>query len=305
MTETPDNATERLPRTVAIAGLGLLGGSLGLALRRRAPDVRVLAYARRSESIEQALQNGVIHRGDTKPEPILAEADCTVICMPISVTMDFVAGYAGAWKPGSVVTDVGSAKAAIMDACVEPLRHRGVQFVGSHPMAGKESAGQEYADADLYEGASVFVCCPESASAEPSARIESLWRAVGAHPVRIDPHRHDALVARTSHVLHLLSSVAARQFPDDPLAVHSTAGAFRDVTRIAASPPSMWTDIVCRNRAEVLAGLDELLKALTDIQTLVRDGRWQQLKAELLKGRDRRTQWERQRAPEQETDARG
>lgn len=294
MPNNPNNLSELLPRkTVAIAGLGLLGGSLGLALRRALPDLRVLGCARRHESIRQAVQLNAVHDGATTPETILPQADLTVVCMPVSTTIDFVEKHAAAWRPGSMVTDVGSTKSALVEACTRALAPHEVSFVGSHPMAGKESAGLDHADLDLYQDATVFLCAQNDLDETIGEAVKRLWEAVGAQTAAIDPHTHDALVARTSHVLHLLAAAAVRQLPDDPNAVKATAGAFRDVTRIAASSPAMWTDICRQNRREVLSGMDELIATLSSFAHCIRQQQWESLTHELQVARRCRLEWEK------------
>lgn len=294
MQNNTNNLPELLPRkTVAIAGLGLLGGSLGLALRRALPDIRVLGCARRPESIRQALQMNAVHDGDTTPETILPQADLTVVCMPVSATIGFVEKHAADWSAGSGVTDVGSTKSTIVEACTQALAENGVAFVGSHPMAGKESAGLDHADTMLYQDATVFLCAESSLDETIGEAVKRLWEAAGAQTAAIDPHTHDALAARTSHVLHLLAAAAVRQLPDDPNAVRATAGAFRDVTRIAASSPDMWTDICRQNRSEVLKGMDELIGTLVRYAHCIRQQDWNSLTYELQVARRCRLKWEK------------
>ncbi len=293
MSNNPNNLSELLPRkTVAIAGLGLLGGSLGLALRRTLPDLRVLGCARRSESIRQAVHLNAIHDGDTSPKTILPQADLTVVCMPVSATVEFVETHVAEWRPGSVVTDVGSTKGALVEACTRALTPHDVSFVGSHPMAGKESAGLDHADTNLYQNATVFLCADNNLEGPAPESVRLLWEAVGAQTTAIDPHTHDALVARTSHVLHLLAAAAVRQLPENPNAVRATAGAFRDVTRIAASSPAMWTDICRQNRSEVLSGMDELIAMLCRYAHCIRQKNWDSLTKELEEARRCRLEWE-------------
>lgn len=294
MPNNPENLSELLPRkTVAIAGLGLLGGSLGLALRRTLPDLRVLGCARRSESIRQAVQLNAIHEGATTPETILPQADLTVVCMPVSATVKFVETHSADWRPGSLVTDVGSTKAALVEACTRALTPRDVSFVGSHPMAGKESAGLDHADANLYQDATVFLCADTNLEGTAPEVVRRIWETVGAQTTAIDPHAHDALVARTSHVLHLLAAAAVRQLPENPSAVRATAGAFRDVTRIAASSPAMWSDICRQNRSEVLSGMDELIAMLSRYAHCIRQQDWESLTDELQEARRCRLEWEK------------
>lgn len=263
-----------------------------MALRGACPELRIIGYARREESIRLALELGAIAEGDTQPSRILSLADLTVVCMPVSTTVAFIEDHGTVWSPGSIVTDVGSTKAGLVPACTRALAPNGVHFVGSHPMAGKERSGLEHAEANLYQRASVFLCREDATPPAALQTVGALWSAVGGRTAEIDPTTHDALVARSSHVPHLLAAAAVRLLPDLPNAVNATAGAFRDVTRIAASSPSMWTDICRQNRTEVLDGLHQLIAMLSQFQDLIRQEQWDDLLAELEQARRRRLDWE-------------
>lgn len=262
-----------------------------MALRARHPDVRLFAFARREETVRAARERGLADVASTDPADILPHADLTVLCMPISATIDFACRHAAAWQKGSLVTDVGSVKREVLESCAAELADRGVHFVGSHPMAGKESAGLDAAEADLYRDAVVFLCGEERVPAEVANFAKAFWRAVGARAVSIGAEQHDRLVARSSHVLHLAAASLARLLPRDPMAEFATAGSFRDMTRVAASSPAMWTDICAHNRESVREVLDELIAGLSDLRDCVAEERWDGLRNGLEEGRERRLDW--------------
>gem|GEM_PF-62329 len=278
-------------QTVAILGLGLLGASLAAALRRRRPDLRVLGYARRSETIEKALQRDMIHDGSTDPAPVLKTADLSVLCIPIRATIDFVREHTALWRTGSVVTDVGSVKAPIVNA-VRPLLHsRGVHYVGSHPMAGSDRSGLEYASSDLYQGAIVFMTVVDGDAPAAVGLVADFWRRLGTELHELPPEHHDALVARTSHALHLVASASVQAYLTEAKAQLATGGAFRDFTRIAASSPAMWREIVEFNRTNLLAAFEELDAQLAELRRLMTAGAWDALTDYLAAARESREAW--------------
>ncbi|MCF7854113.1 MAG: prephenate dehydrogenase [Candidatus Pacebacteria bacterium] len=278
--------------TVAIVGLGLLGGSLALALRRlRTPKVHIMGCARREESVADALRQELIDSGSTDPEDVLPHAALTVVCLPVTTIIDFIQKHAKLWGNGSIVTDVGSVKSKIVAAATPILQPHGVSFVGSHPMAGSERTGMAHAKADLYDNAVVFVTPQRDDNLQAVDNVERFWELTGARTRRIDPVRHDALVARTSHLPHVLAAAMVRVVLKDDKALLGTAGAFRDVSRIAASSPEMWRQIFELNQDEVLQAVDEYVAELNDLRTLLAQGQWRNLELYLSTARNERQEW--------------
>jgi prephenate dehydrogenase len=260
--------------TVAIAGLGLMGGSLGLALRGQVQ--RVIGVARRAETVQQALAIGAIDAGCALLAEGAAEADILVLATPVSVILAQIeelsrlAGQ-GRLRDGVVVTDMGSTKEQICRA-LERLP-ASVQPIGAHPMCGKESSGLEVAEATLYHGAP-FVLCPLPRTAPQTvALLSALAQAVGACPLQLDPARHDQLTAAISHVPYLASLAVFASAHDaaqiDPMAWQLAASGFRSTTRLAGSDPAMMTDILLSNRAAVLEQLDRLQAHLAHLAALL------------------------------------
>lgn len=260
--------------TVAIAGLGLMGGSLGLALRGQVQ--RVIGIARRAETLQQALDLGAIDTGHATLAEGAAEADIVVLATPVSVILAQIeelgrlAGQ-GRLRDGVVVTDMGSTKAQIC-AALERLP-AGVQPIGAHPMCGKESSGLEVAEATLYHGAP-FVLCPLPRSAPRAvALLAGLARAAGGCPLELDPQRHDRLAAAISHGPYLASLAAFAAANDvaagDELAWRLAASGFRSTTRLAGSDPTMMADILLSNCAAVLAQLDCMQAHLAHLAALL------------------------------------
>ncbi|MCC6442183.1 MAG: prephenate dehydrogenase [Armatimonadetes bacterium] len=258
---------------VAIIGVGLMGGSLGMALRQRGLASRVTGVGRRAERLETARSLGAVDAWALDPHEGVREADIVFIGVPVGQTAAIFRQVAPSLPGGCLVTDLGSAKARLTTDC-EAACPEGVFFVGGHPMAGSEATGVEAARPDLYEGA-VYILT-ETARTDPGAleRLEALVRALGAAPLRLAPEDHDRMVAFTSHLPHLLAWALARAAEDarriDPSLLSLAAGSFRDMTRIAASSPEMWRDIFLHNRENLLkAALDFRLRlqALEDAIT--------------------------------------
>ncbi len=240
--------------TVAIIGLGLMGASLGHALRARGGGDRVVGWARRAETRRQARAAGWTV-AESMDDAVRA-ADVVVICTPLLTFPELLGALAPHLKPGAVVTDVGSTKGDVIAAAERIFRGTANRFVGSHPMAGSEKTGWEAARADLYEGAIVVVVPPEDPAAAPAVkRVERLWMDVGARIARMTAREHDDGVARTSHLPHLFSAVlvhtVARAGTESLRALCGPG--FRDTSRLADGSPEIWHDIVLTNRTAIAA----------------------------------------------------
>ncbi len=254
---------------VTIIGVGLLGASLGLALKSRGVATTVLGVGHRQSSLDTALRMGAVDETYLNAAEAVTSADLIVLATPAALVIPKLDEIRGHCPAQAIVTDVASTKNAICEhaRATWPAPRR---FVGSHPMAGSEKFGAEHGRANLYEKS---VCLVEQASGlDPEARaaVVALWQSVGAEVVDIAPDAHDAVLARTSHIPHVVASalavLAARQENVRPF----VGPGFRDMTRIAASRPEIWRDICITNREAILTGLNELqvhLDAFTEAIT--------------------------------------
>lgn len=249
---------------VAILGLGLIGGSLGMALRERRLADRVLGLPRRAETIREALEIGAIDEGSLDLSRA-SEADLVVLAAPVLTFEPLVRGIAPYLKPGALVTDVGSTKAEITRG-IPPLLPASVDFVGGHPMAGSEKGGVRAGRPDLFVGAVWVLTRGERTRPENVGRLAALVQALGATPVEMDPELHDTSVARISHLPHVVAAALAEAAEEGDVPVEVlrllVAGGFKSTTRIAASPPEMWRDICMTNREAVLGSLARFEAAL-------------------------------------------
>ncbi len=247
-------------RRIAVIGPGLLGGSLVRAVARRAsvldgvgtPEVRV--WGRRPEPVAQLRADGDAAVASTNLAEVAAGADLVVLATPIGVMRSLVDELIarGAIVEGVTVTDVGSVKASVVASLEEVVAESGGHFVGSHPMAGSEKTGLEFASPDLFEGAACLVTPTDATDAAALARVETFWRWLGGRTTRLSPEAHDRSVALISHVPHLVAALLVETaLGQAPEAGALAGGGFRDSTRIAAGAPEMWTEILLENREAV------------------------------------------------------
>jgi len=252
--------TPGAPRRAVVVGTGLIGGSVGLALR--AGGWHVSGVDRDHDRERRAVELGAIDRVGHDPE-----AELTFVALPVGSIAD---AAATALSDGGVVTDVGSVKAPVVAAVDHP------RFVGGHPMAGSEELGVEGARVDLFEGAAWVLTPTEVTDAGAQALVHSVVRSFGADVVTLPPDRHDRLVATVSHVPHLtaatLMQLAASRAEADSALLRLAAGGFRDMTRIAAGDPGMWLDICEDNRDAILEVIDSLGASLAEMAEIVRRG---------------------------------
>ncbi len=281
-------------RKAAILGVGMLGGSLGLALRRRGLAGEVAGLVRREETASEAVAAGVVESASTGVEAVVRGADLVVLCTPVAQMKALAASLDGILASGAIVTDVGSAKHAVVEAVEAPVRAAGGHFLGSHPMAGSEKTGVRAAREDLFEGA-VTVLTPTPRT-DPRALVEvrGMWEAVGCRTLSMAAERHDVWVSRTSHLPHLVAAALAHWIlepghPREQLELCATG--FRDTTRVAAGSPEMWRDIAMANRAAILEALDGFLDALGSVRHALQAGDAQALEDFLRRAKDRRDGW--------------
>lgn len=237
---------------LTIVGAGLIGGSIGLAARRRGLAREIVGIGGDPKSLEVAISRGAIHSGTTDLGQGVQGADFVVFCTPVDRIAAQVRQAAPHCSAGAILTDAGSTKAAIVYELREGLP-AGVSFVGSHPLAGSEKRGPEHAHADLFHNR-ICIVTPDLLT-EPAAveRVTAFWKALGADVRLLEPGEHDQILARTSHLPHLVASALAAMLPPEFLAY--TASGFRDTTRIAASDPALWTSIFLQNAGQLMEAL--------------------------------------------------
>ncbi len=256
---------------VAIVGLGLMGGSLGLAVRERA-GATVVGFDLSPAEAAIALERGCVDRVAATLEEACADAGVVVVATPVSAIASAVAAAAAA-AGAATLTDIGSTKGDVVAAVPADARDR---FVGGHPMCGSEAHGAAHARAELFQGATWFLTPTVESEPGRLAELHGLVTAIGARPVVIDAGEHDAIVALTSHFPHVLANVLATQVGDADVnghrPLHSVGGSFRDMTRVAGANAAIWIDILLHNRAAVLAALDDAQVRLGAVADALRTG---------------------------------
>jgi len=265
-----------MPDRIALLGTGLIGGSLGLAWRRRRPDCTVLGHDR-PEVLERAEARGAIDAKAADPVSAVADADVVVLAPPLAATVGLLDTIAEHLPEGCLVTDVASVKQPVLDQARDVLPDH-VHFLGGHPMAGAEHSGIDHADPLLFENAVYALCPPEGVAADtledgPYAPVMDLVEASGGRPLVLDATRHDRLVAAVSHVPQLLAvalvNLAAstdRDEADTDLALELAGGGFRDMTRIADSPFDMWRDVLVGNEGAIHDALSRFRRLLREMR---------------------------------------
>jgi cyclohexadieny/prephenate dehydrogenase len=266
----------RLFDRVAFIGIGLIGSSLARVLRKENPDTVIAACARSAETRAAARRLGIADDITDDPAAAVAGADLVVFATPLSAYAELAVRVAPTLKPGAIVTDVGSVKAAVIRD-LQPLLAATVHLVPGHPVAGTEHSGPESGFAELFRDRWCILTPPPDTDPEAVAKITELWELAGMRVTTMLPDHHDMVLAMTSHLPHLIAYTivgTAMALSDDLKSevIAFSAGGFRDFTRIAASDPVMWRDIFVKNREAVLDILQRFTEDLTALQRAIRWG---------------------------------
>jgi prephenate dehydrogenase len=262
-------------KKVTLAGVGLLGGSLGMDLRERRLATEVVGYVRRKASIAECLEQGAVTSATLDLAEAVKGADLVVLCTPIAQMEELAKQMLPVLRKGALVTDVGSVKGTVVRGLSRIFNNTGIHFVGSHPMAGAEKTGVSAARADLFKNAVCVVTPIGSSEAASVRKIESLWKSVGCRVLSLSPGEHDALVSRSSHLPHVLAALLTNLVLDPkarPDQQTLCANGFRDSTRIASGSPEMWRDIALANRSNLFKALGNFVRDLEKFRHVLRAG---------------------------------
>ena len=264
-------------KRIAIVGVGLIGGSLGLAIKRAGLDIKIVGISR-SRTVATAKRLGAIDEGYSYEAMArgLEGVELVFLCTPILQILALMDQVSSCIGPGTIVTDVGSTKGEIVAKAGEVFGEE-VSFVGGHPMAGAEKRGAANADPFLFQNAIYVLTPPEGAPEGPTERLRGLLGQLGARVVAMPPEQHDQIAAAISHLPQMLAvslvNMVGKLNADDPFFLQLAAGGFRDMTRIASSPYEVWLDICETNRAEIAGMIDRYIEALGDLRKqLVEEG---------------------------------
>lgn len=249
---------------ITLIGVGLLGGSIGLAAKQRGVAARVCGLVRREESIAECLAAGVVDEATLDVAEAVAGADLVILCTPVGQMGELATTLKPHLAVEAVITDVGSVKARVV-AAVEPVLPR---FVGAHPLCGSEKAGVAHARGDLLEGAVCAVTPTEASDAAVVQTVTEFWEALGSRVVTLTAADHDAIVARTSHLPHVLASALVNAVLASPRAGERDflGTGFRDTTRLASGEAGMWRDIALDNAGAIAAAVEDLQTELSQLR---------------------------------------
>jgi len=279
---------------ISILGVGLLGGSIGLAARQRRLAGEVAGFVRRAASLADCEQTGAVDYATTDLLAAVSNADLVILCTPLAQMRSLAEAILPALKRGAIVTDVGSVKAGVVRDLEGLIQKTGAHFVGSHPMAGGEKMGVRAARADLYHNAVCIVTPTKNSHAAAVRKLEQFWQALGSRTMRLAAAEHDLLVSRTSHLPHVAAAALAGLVLNpkhSPLQTGLCASGFRDTTRVASGSPEMWRDIALANRKNVVRSVEALMAELKNFQTALKSGRPAAVEKFFATAKTRRDNW--------------
>ncbi len=281
-------------KQVTIVGVGLIGGSLGLILKRDGLADHVVGVGRTVENLELAVKLGAIDRYERDPECAMPGTDLVVLATPVESYAGHLKKWGGLLAPGTIVSDVGSVKGPLVEQA-ESLMPHGVHFVGAHPIAGKEQSGVGASCLDLYQNALCLLTPTAKTNPEALTKIQRLWEAAGSTVRSIDPFLHDWILGAVSHLPHVAAfalmnalSDLQRQTKGETDLLSFSGGGLRDTTRIAGSSPEMWRDIFLWNRENLIVMIEALEQHLKRFKTYIEEHDSAGIEHEIANARDAR-----------------
>ena len=261
-------------KQVTIVGLGLIGGSLGMAIRRRRLAERVVGLSRTEATLRAARRRGAIDTGTTDEGNAVREADLVVLATPVDLIVPKAKRLSRLMRRGSILTDVGSTKGSIVNALTGRLPRR-VAFVGAHPLAGSEQRGIMAARAEAFQGSTCVVTRTAASDPRAVARVRAFWNRLAGRVVLMSPERHDRLIAQVSHLPHVLAFCLVDAASSEALAMAPRS--FLEATRVAKSDPELWEAILRDNRAALLRALEAFERRCRRLRRLLDGGRSRRL----------------------------
>ncbi len=271
---------------VTIVGLGLIGGSLGMALRERKVARKVFGIARSANTLREAKRRGAVDDGSTDLADGLSNPGLVVIATPPKTVVGIAHEIARRTRHSFILTDVASVKGEIVGNLEKILPPR-ISFVGGHPMAGSERSRIQAANPDLFQRAPCVVTKSPKTSSTALATVSALWRSVGGRVTILSPSRHDLLIAQISHLPHVVAVGLTHLVSGDALKI--AAGGFRDATRIALSDPDLWSEICQMNRVKIAHLLDQFVKELRTLRRFVAGNKGSRMRQLLHSAREKRS----------------
>ncbi len=281
-------------RKVTIVGVGLLGGSLGLAIKKRRLASEVVGFVRRAASIAECKKARAVDFCTQDLNEAVEGADLIVLCTPLAQMLPLLKKMRPSIKRGAIITDVGSVKANVVKELETLVAKAGAYFIGSHPMAGAEKTGVAAARADLFANAMCVMTPTHKSNASALRKTEQLWKAVGARVMRLTPELHDELVSRSSHLPHIAAATLANLVLDPKLPKSQPllcANGFRDTTRVASGSPEMWRDIALSNRKNLSKSVETFIQDLKKFQSALDKADAKSIQKFFERAKQRRDAW--------------
>ncbi len=279
---------------ITIIGVGLLGGSIGLAARKNRVAREIAGFVRRQKNISDCEKFGAMDFATTDLLAAVSNSDLVILCTPLAQMLPLTKQFLPALKRGAIVTDVGSVKAGVVRELEPLVQKSGAHFVGSHPMAGAEKTGVAAARANLFENAVCVFTPTKKTNATAVRKLEQFWQSLGARVLKLDAAKHDLLVSRSSHLPHVVAATLANLVlnPASPKQQAALcANGFRDTTRIASGSPEMWRDIALANRKNLSRSVDAFVAELKKFQTALKSGEAKALDKIFATAKSRRDNW--------------
>jgi prephenate dehydrogenase len=268
---------------VTIIGVGLIGGSFALSLKRSGFKGKITGVGRKKENLVRAKKLNVIDTYTTNPAKGVLDADLIILATPVGQFTKIIKGIKNHLKKGAIVSDVGSVKARVVKE-LERLLPEKVSFIGTHPISGRECSGVESASADLFKNTRCIITPVERTNKKALSKMRSLWKKLGAKVIIMSPEEHDRIFASVSHLPHiiayaLINSIISTQ----KNMLHHGGKGLKDMTRIALSSPEMWGDICMLNKKNIMQSIDRFLHSLNNIKKLMKNSNWHTLEKEFQK----------------------
>lgn len=274
-----------MKKKIAVVGLGLMGGSMAMAIRKYT-DAAVYGWNRTRSVAEKAIADGVLD-GEAD-EAMLAEADLLIISLYPQSTVDFLLQHMPRLKKGCIIVDLVGVKRFLAEQLTQPALDAGVHFIGGHPMAGREFSGYAFSTADLFRDASMILVPNESSPLWAVDEMEGFFLQLGfGRVVRCSAEQHDHMIAFTSQLAHVVSSAYIKS-PEALLHNGYSAGSYKDLTRVAKLNEHMWTELFLRNAAPLVQEIDQIILHLTEYRDAIAGGEEERLRTLLREGRERK-----------------
>jgi prephenate dehydrogenase len=279
---------------ITIIGVGLLGGSIGLAAKKRRVAGEIAGFVRNAKNISDCKKSGATDFATTDLLAAVSNADLVILCTPLAQMLPLAKQFLPALKRGAIVTDVGSVKTGVVRELESLVQKSGAHFVGGHPMAGAEKTGVAAARENLFENAVCVLTPTKKSNATAVRKLEQFWQSLGARVLKMDAAQHDLLVSRSSHLPHVVAATLANLVlnPASPKSqAQLCATGFRDTTRIASGSPEMWRDIALANRKNLSRSVDDFVAELKKFQAALKSGDAKALEKIFATAKSRRDNW--------------